>query len=384
MTFTFIHTADWQIGKTFGRFDTELSRRLRDERLEAIDRIAQHAKSVGARHVLVAGDIWDQETPSDKTLHATLERLADASELTWWLLPGNHDPARPNGLWSRIGNDTVFQLPSNVRPLLSNDPVALESDVYVLPAPMLSKTSASDPTGWMDDSQTPTGALRIGLAHGGVHGFGDQDSAEDAIAATRVASARLDYLALGDWHGRKQIAERIWYSGTPEPDRFPRNEPGYCLAVTLSEPGAVPNVTSFAVAKFTWLKQEIVVTPGMTSEELFETALAGQPPSQKTLLELKLSGRIKAPDASALLRDIEIYKERLAYLEVRQHELTTLVETADLDRLDHAGSLRAAGEELLRQSADQALSAEDQADARQALALLFSFADRDETQEAGA
>ena len=33
-------------------------------------------------------------------------------------------------------------------------------------------------------------------------------------------SAGLAYLALGDWHRQIQINERIWYSGTPEPDQF--------------------------------------------------------------------------------------------------------------------------------------------------------------------
>ena len=41
----------------------------------------------------------------------------------------------------------------------------------------------------------------------------------------RAERARLDYLALGDWHGTLEIAPRTWYAGTPEPDRFRANEP---------------------------------------------------------------------------------------------------------------------------------------------------------------
>ncbi len=40
-------------------------------------------------------------------------------------------------------------------------------------------------------------------------------------------------MALGDWHGRKQIGPRTWYSGTPEPDAFQDNDPGHALIVAL-------------------------------------------------------------------------------------------------------------------------------------------------------
>ena len=56
--------------------------------------------------------------------------------------------------------------------------------------------------------------------------------------ADRAAAARLDYLALGDWHGTLEIAPRTWYAGTPEPDRFRANDAGNVLLVELDEPGA--------------------------------------------------------------------------------------------------------------------------------------------------
>ncbi len=371
MAITFIHTADWQIGKRFGRFEPELSAQLRLARLNAIDRIAEHARAQSARHVLVAGDIWDQENPEERTLHNTLERLGQAKDVSWWLLPGNHDPARPNGLWHRI--QSSHAVPANVRLLLTPEAIAIEENVFVLPAPLLSRDAGRDLTAWMDACTTPDDAVRIGLAHGSVHGFGDATDSAAIISSSRTQSARLDYLALGDWHGKKQIDERTWYSGTPEPEQFPRNEPGWCLSVSIEQSGATPNVTPLPTAEFKWLKEDVVVNPEVTSAEIFERALGQVETSQKTLLQLTLTGQLRSEAAATLNRDTQRYQDALAYFEVRQADLQRLVESSDLDRLDHAGSLRTAGEHLLARSQDEALSAQERADARNALALLFTF-----------
>ena len=63
-----------------------------------------------------------------------------------------------------------------------------------------------------------------------------------AASRDRAATARLDYLALGDWHGTRRIDARTWYSGTPEPDRFKANEPGNVLQVDIARAGAEPIV----------------------------------------------------------------------------------------------------------------------------------------------
>ena len=90
----------------------------------------------------------------------------------------------------------------------------------------------------MDAAATPAGALRVGLAHGSVAGrLPDDADAANPIAADRATGARLDYLALGDWHGTLEIAPRTWYAGTPEPDRFRANDAGNALLVELDGPG---------------------------------------------------------------------------------------------------------------------------------------------------
>ena len=69
-----IHTADWQIGKSFRRFG-EQEELFRTARLAAIKSIGKLAESEGVEHVLVAGDIYDNDTPSPKTLREPFERM---------------------------------------------------------------------------------------------------------------------------------------------------------------------------------------------------------------------------------------------------------------------------------------------------------------------
>lgn len=97
--------------------------------------------------------------------------------------------------------------------------------------------------------------LRIGLAHGSVEDqLPEAADSSNPIAANRAQSARLDYLALGDWHGTKCINARTWYSGTPEQERFKENGAGQALIVEIDHPGAEPKVTPHPVGQHRWIK----------------------------------------------------------------------------------------------------------------------------------
>ena len=84
---------------------------MRQARLAAIERLGELARAHGAGHVLVAGDAYDSEAPSPITLRAPIERMKLFPEVHWHLLPGNHDPHRPEGIWDRI---TQLGLPGHI------------------------------------------------------------------------------------------------------------------------------------------------------------------------------------------------------------------------------------------------------------------------------
>ena len=116
----------------------------------------------------------------------------------------------------------------------------------VLPAPLMQRHTHDDLSAWFDAADTPPGLLRVGLAHGSVQGILPEDiDSPNPIAADRAARARLDYLALGDWHGCKQVNARTWYSGTPEQERFKDNGAGQVLQGVIDAPGDAADPDGF-------------------------------------------------------------------------------------------------------------------------------------------
>ena len=116
-------------------------------------------------------------------------------------------------------------IPSRLSQIIEHDVAAL------LPSPLQHRRTLADPTAWMEHAHTDDGLIRIGIAHGAVYGFDtDEEQRANPIGPTRPQLARLDYLALGDWHGELQVNERCWYSGTPETDSFQTRGKGTALA----------------------------------------------------------------------------------------------------------------------------------------------------------
>jgi hypothetical protein len=377
MAFTFIHTADWQIGKAFAQFDAAVGVQLRAARLEAIDRIAGVAASTGAGHVIVAGDVFDSELFDDMGLRQPLGRMAAYPDLAWHLLPGNHDPARGAGVWERL---IRLGLPPNVTPLLSASPYRIAPNVSLLPAPLTAKEMRSDPTGWMDMAQTAEGELRIGVAHGSVRGFGSLGEAAVPIEAGRRHSAGLDYLALGDWHGTKQIARGVWYAGTPEPDSFADNEPGHVLVISIAGPGAEPEARKVATGHFRWLERRAVIARLADFAPLEAEIAALGAGRRHSILKLVLEGTVNAAEAAALDERVA----RLAALPlatlIDQRRLRLLAEATDRDQL---------GDPLLAEVADKLIArsrAGDDADARiaaRSMRFLLAFGNELARSESG-
>lgn len=369
--FRFVHTADWQLGKPFGGMAPDLAANLRRERLDAITRIAKAARDGGAGHVVVAGDVWDCETPADAMLAQPLDLMSGASDLVWWLLPGNHDPASRGGLWDRIRERG---LPANVRCMCTPEPVEAASGVVLLPAPWVSKNPGRDLTEDFTDVATPDGVLRIGVAHGGVHEF-NQDAVQSSVIAQGAAlRGGLDYLALGDWHGHKRVDARTWYAGTPEPDRFPENEPGFVLLVEATRDGD-PTVDVLPVARYHWSRDRLDLTDGADPVTRFEALHADGPERSLRLAKVAVGGTTRLSDRATFLAHLDRARASYAHLETDTDELRTLVEADGLDGIDREGSLREAAETLHRRSLDANLGTAERSTAQLALDLLVTMAD---------
>ena len=374
MTIRFIHTADWHIGKPFRNWPADLAGELSAARLDSIGRIAAVARARNASHVLVAGDVFDSDLLEAVVIRRALERMAREADVIWLLLPGNHDPARPGGLWDRIAR---MGTPENVTVILRPEPIPFQRDAMLLPAPWTSKNPGRDPTFSMDEAATPDGLIRIGLGHGSVQGFGSDGETAVTVDKDRARTAGLAYLALGDWHGQKSIDARTWYSGTPEPDRFRDNDPGFVLSVVIEGDGAV-QVESVKSAAFGWAQIGAVIR-GTTDFKNLETTIAGLGHApERLLVKFNLSGSLSLSDHAALTAWREVWSGKVRHLDIDDRELVALPEDGDLKSLGGEGALVEAARTLQAMQSDPAHP--NSAAATLALIRLYAFAH--ETREA--
>lgn len=358
----FIHTADWQLGKPFGRFEPEVRSALTEARFEAIDAIGQAAVEQRADHVVVAGDVFDTEGPEDRTIVQAISRM-ERHPCYWWLLPGNHDFARNGGLWDRVRQ----RASGSITILTEPEAIELEAGTWLLPAPLAHRHNLDDPTELFETMETPGATLRIGVAHGSIRDFGSQGETKNFIAPDRARRSNLDYFALGDWHGVLSIDSRTWYAGTPEVDRFQRDDPGQALLVEL-EPGREPAVTQIRTGKFQWLKRSWTVNDEAAFAAECDTLLSGIEPAA-TLLELTLAGITSLADRVGMLSRLESdIEHRLRYLDVRATDLVGRPGDDDLAALAVEGMLGAAAAKL---TATIDAGAADAGIARRALERLF-------------
>ena len=364
----FLHTADLHLGKPFGRFPEDLRGRLREARHGSIARLAAVARAHGAADILVAGDTFDAQTPSPGTLRQALHAMVADPGLTWWLLPGNHDSLAAADLWDRIIRDA----PPNVRPLLTSAPQEIASGAVLLPTPCTQRRPGRDLTAGMAGVPTPAGALRIGLAHGGVQSF-SEDGNPAQIPADRAESAGLAFLALGDWHGQLGIGPLTWYAGTPEAEAFKDAAPPGALVVTLA--GGAPEVTPAPTGALAWQSLALDLLPGDDPEARLAALLPPVVARRDTLICVTATGRTGLAGEAALTRVLAAVEHDFAFLETERSGLAIDHAPADLEVFGAPGAaLRSAADALRAAADDPTLPTEERAAALTALSRLYVFA----------
>jgi DNA repair exonuclease SbcCD nuclease subunit len=368
----FIHTADWQIGKPFRNFG-EKEPVLRQARLAAIESIGRLAVREAAPVVLVAGDLYDSEQPSHRTLLEPLERMRTFAGVSWHILPGNHDPHRDRGLWHRLMADG---LPGNIHLHLEPKPAELGPGAVLLPAPLRRKSEANDLTDWMDRAESAPGLIRLGLAHGSIAGFEPGGEASNPVAPDRARRAGLDYLALGDWHRTMRVDDRTWYSGTPEADRFDSQTAGQVLLIDIAGPGAPPGVRPVRTGAYRWETLAGEVLQESDAADL-ETRIRALPDLPNLLLKLRLKGALDLSARAAFSPRLAALEAALFWLDADLADVRVRPSLGDLERIDFGGVLREAAEMLKEQAEDPALAAVDRKRAGDALVQLFLLLRRD-------
>lgn len=383
----FVHTADWQIGMPFAKVRDLRKRSLvQQARIEAIKRIGVVAREACADFVLVAGDLFDSSSADKATVSAACGAIGQIG-LPVIAIPGNHDHGGPGSVWEQeFFRREQAALAPNLKALIEAVPLELES-VVILPCPLMRRTVAGDPTEWLRFpdaySALPPGKARVVLAHGSTQAFGGQwDDDDEAVDITnlidlgRIPDGALDYVALGDWHGTKQVGVKAWYAGTPEPDRFPKggdHDAGNVLVVEV-ERGGLPGVTKARTGTFNWaeLSYDLADDTALVQLESRLTSLLGQR-TDEDLLRLSLSGSLGIEASVRLDQIVESLEARLLRLKLVDRVALAPTE-AEVQALTRGGCdpliARVAGQLVERAAGND--EGEDAAIARAALRELHA------------
>lgn len=336
MPLRFIHTADWHLGHTYWKIGARAAQ-SREWRFEAVRRIWELAAAQNADFILVAGDVFDSDTPSPAIRQGAIELLADAPAPVY-LISGNHDPNAEGSIWQNADfRGSVQNLP-NVRLALQTEPLEIEGDALLFPCPVSRKYSRADATHWI-----PEGArgetFRVGLAHGRWRGyFGGDDGPLDCISSDCAQRAGLDYLALGDYHSftpadHAAAKARSFYAGTPEIGARDNVRGGHALCVEIGEPGHEVRVEAHKTGKIELHDLgNFTLSSGDDFERLKSRAEEISAP-ENAILRAKVSGDV----SPSLLREINDWladaRDELLGVDLSLQELRTRPTREDFAKL---------------------------------------------------
>jgi DNA repair exonuclease SbcCD nuclease subunit len=332
----FLHVADLHLGMRITRFEESACNRIGEARFEAIEQLRAKAAEHKVHFILIAGDVFDDHSVS-KNVAERAFTLFEGRAITCpvYVIPGNHDPLTPGGVWDRDPWKREQSI-KHLRLLREPIPVSVpDLPVTIFPCPLRNRNSTQDPTAWIANHprEEEDHTIRIGLAYGSLRLLPDLPLDDHLIRLDAADHYGLDYLALGHWHKplrhRSQDgAERTAYSGTHEPMRFPdlgagrstgwssysgdsdaerfQDEGrGTALLVSIDGAGAPPVIETAETGRLRWSLER----RDMTSQPLGEiiTHFAERENRELTLLRLCLTG-VTDPEKyqriNEVLRDI--------------------------------------------------------------------------------
>jgi DNA repair exonuclease SbcCD nuclease subunit len=327
----FLHVADLHLGLRVTRFEEDACNRVGEARFTALQQLRQKAAELKVDFIVVAGDVFDDHCVSRSDAARAFpifESSADSCPV--FIIPGNHDPLVPGGVWDR---DPWFREQPHLRVqfLRERKPVLVpNTPATVFPCPLRQRRSMDDPTAWIEKHPRAEDdrSIRIGLAHGSLNIMRLPDD-DHLIRPDAADHYGLDYLALGHWHKRSFFKssdgiERIAYSGTHEPmgfsgtnsglatgwssfsadgdaERFHDDGHGRALLVSIDAPKAPPRIEAVEIGRLGWTAEQRDVTGQSVVSVIKDFSNRENP--ERTILRLTLFG-VLDPHSHARLDEL--------------------------------------------------------------------------------
>lgn len=216
-----IHCADLHLDSPMeSNLPPEKARERKAEILSTFAKLVRLAEEGGVEAILIAGDLFDRDHVTKKTLQYVLDLMRTHPRLRFFYLAGNHD----SGNALRLAEDR----PENLYTFDDSWRSYAFGDVVI--------TGSEHPDA--DTLRLKESSLNILLLHGQERG-GKGDRRDDLIRFSQLKGKHVDYIALGHIHDYRtaQIDPRCTacYSGCLEGRGFDEcGEKGYVLLETAN------------------------------------------------------------------------------------------------------------------------------------------------------
>ncbi len=360
-----LHSSDLQLGMTRRFLDVESQSRYTDDQFGALRELASLSLKHQCDAVVIAGDVFDAVQPDRRIVARTIEAL-ELFDQPVFMLPGNHDAASPESIWS-TGN-LAERLPENITVIRDSTVHSVgEGHLEVLGAPWTSRRPDRDLVRESIEGLQPpaAGVRRVLVGHGGIDAINPDPSNPNLIRLAAVESAfesgLIDYVALGDRHSSLSVGSsgRIWYSGAPVMTNFREDFDTTNQALVVNIESEI-NVEHVPVGNWEFRRPEITAS-GHDLLDGVQIELNRPRDRTRTAIRFVLEGTLSLAERAAL--DLLLDEAGDLYASIRLSadncDLAILVDDDDLSKLAIGGYGDDAVADLVALTRNQDDSGED-------------------------
>ena len=214
-----IHTSDIHVDSPLTtKLSPTRAKERKRELITSFRNIVNDAKTIGARGIIIAGDLFDNDKVGFKTLEAIVGIIESSPDILFFYLPGNHEKDRLSA------SGTV--IPQNLK-LFGEEWTYFKIDNVRIAG----KTKIDD--NLFASIDLYENDINIVTLHGEL----STSDTKGKISVNNLATLPIDYVALGHYHSYSEtpISQRgvAVYSGTPEGRGFDEaGDKGYVVIDT--------------------------------------------------------------------------------------------------------------------------------------------------------
>ena len=275
--------------------------------------MARLATDEQCEFVVVCGDVFESNQVQRQVVFRAFERMAVFPQVSFFLLPGNHDPLDASSIYR--SPTFIERCPENVKVLTGTEPVQAAPGVELIPAPWPNKHPTTDLVEAAWGSLEQTNSLRIVVGHGAIDSMSPNPNDPKSISLERleerISTGLIHYVALGDRHSTTNVGAtgRIYYSGAPEPTDYNEIDPGNVLIVDLGADNV--DVAPRRLGTWRFLRRDWQFSSDEDIEAL-EEWLSGLEDKDRTIVKVSMVGQVSVAQKARLDELLEHHTELLA------------------------------------------------------------------------